>query len=717
MDRIYKYKTMKAAHIRYNKDGTISEQSIKSHCENVAKLASKFAEPFYAEDLAEYTALLHDIGKYSDAFQRRIHGSEERVDHSTFGAQVAWRTGVPAGRIAAFCIGGHHAGLPDLGTNLDTDSDSTMMGKMKRRMADNSDYLNELDINAPVMPENLSISRPEDMYFLVKMLFSSLVDADYLDTEAFMSEAPIDRSIGDDIPFLLSKLNTYIERWHDPVTELNKRRTEILDSVTDHHKDEKGLFSLTVPTGGGKTIASMSFALNHAVSHGMDRIIYVIPYTSIIDQTESIFESVFGKENVLAHHSGVEYENDEDGIADKKHLSTENWDAPIILTTSVQFFESIYANRTSKCRKLHNISNSVVIFDEAQMLPVQLLYPCIAAITNLVKNYGCSAVLCTATQPALNPILEDMAKNLTVTELCPDPLFSDPVFSRVTYENLGKIQDNELLNRLLSNDQVLCVVNSRRLAQSIYMGLPEDTRFHLSTTMIPSHRRKTLEIIRDRLTRGLSCHVVSTSLIEAGVDIDFPVVFRELAGLDSILQAGGRCNREGKRDRKDSTVYIFETEHRKPETMLQNCSATSKVLRRLEGELYSKDTIRAYFEFLFYTLKNKSALDQKGILKKMGSLSFDTISKDFKMIAGSEYVIYISCPENEDLITELRANGPSRPLLRKLGNYSVNVYEKWFRLFMEAGKLEPLSDRAGILLDPLIYDPKIGIVIDDNSES
>ena len=547
----------KIAHKRINKDGSISVQSIKEHSVNVSELAEGFADDFDASELAGYIGILHDVGKYSDAFQRRINGSGEQVDHSSAGAKMAWNSGSFAGRLASFCIGGHHTGLPDLGTKFSDPSDATLMGKVKRNTPPIEEYMTELPVKNPEMPEWFKKESIYDAFFLIKMLFSSLVDADYLDTELFMSEGRINRSIGDDINTLLKRIDEYIAPWRNPTTEINRLRMEILEKVSEKGERDRGLFTLTVPTGGGKTIASMSFAIRHIIKNRMRRIIYVIPYTSIIEQTQKVFESVFGKNNVVAHYSGVEYNNDESG-SDRRYLATENWDAPIILTTAVQFFESIYGNRTSKCRKIHNIANSTIVFDEAQMLPVSLLKPCVLAISNLISNYRCSAILCTATQPALNPLLKDFLPGKDYEELCPDTLFENPVFTRVIYKYIGKQSDDSVVQMLKKSKQVLCIVNTRKQAQEIFKKLPEEGRFHLSTTMMAEHRITTIERIRKCLSKGQVCRVVSTSLIEAGVDIDFPMVLRELSGIDSILQAGGRCNREGKRDKEESYVYIYE---------------------------------------------------------------------------------------------------------------------------------------------------------------
>lgn len=702
---------MKIAHIRKDREGNVCQQSILAHNVGVSTLASDFARCFGAEELARYIGILHDIGKYSEAFQRRINGSAEKVDHSTAGAQEALKLGSDAGVIAAFCIGGHHGGLPDMGTKFSDASDGTLIGKLRKNPESYEDFREELMSEIPSVPNGLHYN-PCELYFITKMLFSSLVDADYLDTEAFMSGGTISRAIGEPMSVLSEKLGKFTAQWKNPTSHLNKRRSQILEYAVSHGSDGKGLFTLTVPTGGGKTVASMAFAISHALRHGLSRIIYVIPYTSIIEQTQRVYESIFGEENIIAHYAGVEYPYSDESVRDRRYLAAENWDAPIILTTSVQFFESLYGNRPSKCRKIHNIANSIIIFDEAQMLPVPYMRPCVLAITELVKNYGCSAVLCTATQPALSPLVSELAPEIRMEELCPDDVFSDPIFTRVKYNRLGKLTDEKIIEMLSKEHQCLCVVNSRKFAQSLFNRLPNEGRFHLSTAMMPEHRRRTLDEIRKRLCAGKECRVISTSLIEAGVDVDFATVFRELAGLDSIIQAGGRCNREGKRSADESCVYVFKSDHRVPDAIGQNCTAAERAMAR-DAEIASKGAIDAYFEFLLYVLKDKKALDQKDIIEKMKKLSFNTIAKEFNLISGAECTLYVDCEESKQLLEKLKSVGPSRELIRKLGQYSVNIYTKLFEQLLDCGAVEQLTENAGILRDCSLYDPALGLLIQE----
>ena len=385
----------------------------------------------------------------------------------------------------------------------------------------------------------------------------------------------------------------------------------------------------------------------------------------------------------------------------------------------VQFFESLYANRYSQCRKLHNLIDSVIIFDEAQMLPVSYLRPCVSAIGRLVRDYGCSAVLCTATQPALDPLFHEMFSSLSIHELCPEPEAMYQFFRRVRYEGLGQISDEDLAHRLSDERQVLCIVNNRKQAQELYASLSGDNRFHLSTMMFPAHRHTVLEEIRRRLDSKVNepCRVVSTSLMEAGVDVNFPVVYRAMAGLDSIIQSGGRCNRERKKPLEDSVVYYFATGHKAPDTMTQNIAATEHVILQFQ-DLDSPEAVKEYFYFLLYKLKNHQALDRQRILEDInsGSFPFASIAKRFKLIDNAACTIYIPLGKGEEFVRQLREIGPNKGLLRKLGPYSVGVYPAHFKALLDSGATEPVMENAAILCDMDLYDMNTGLAFSSEEQ-
>lgn len=662
-------------------------QSIEAHLKGTGELAETFAAEFGAAANGKLCGLAHDIGKYSDEFQLRLRGGK-KVDHATAGAIECFKI---KAAFEAVCVIGHHSGLPNVGhKDADTTESQTFFGrKLRAEQGGIPDYRKNW---------NGHIALPQDYFrpsgrgfataFYIRMLYSCLVDADYIDTETFMN-GDAGRGNYEPLSALCDKLTAYISKWNNPTREIDILRQKILNSCIEKASAPRGIFSLTVPTGGGKTVASMAFALNHAAANSMKRIIYAIPYTSIIEQNAKVFRDILGQENVVEHHSQVSYELSEnaDELEYRSALATENWDAPVIVTTAVQFFESLYANRSSKCRKLHNIANSVIIFDEAQMIPSNNLRPCVAAIAELVRAYNATAVLCTATQPAIDEMLLEYSKKESVVELCPDVDGMFEKFRRTSFEKEGRLTTDELVSRLESQQQVLCIVNTRKFAQEVYEALPSEGRFHLSTLMCPVHRKQKLDEIRERLKSGKTCRVVSTSLIEAGVDVDFPRVFREMAGLDSILQAAGRCNREGKRSAESSIVTVFESENKVNKLIAVNRDAAEETVRDWT-QPNTTSTIERYFKAYRDFLRND---DKSGVITASEKgisgcgLPFEWIAKEFKLIDQNTFAVYIPIGEGKELVSRLREGERSRGLYRRAGMYSVSVYQNQFDSLINAG--------------------------------
>lgn len=699
-------------------EGEIREQSVLDHLKGTAELAEQFAAVFGYGDWGYCCGMMHDIGKYSDAFQRRIReGSREekeegprrdvRVDHATAGARVCKELadrGEHCGYFAvAYCIAGHHAGLADYGGSADEGTSSSFCGRMKKQLEHYGSYEKEVAVPVLRTPMIQVTERERACFscsFFIRMLYSCLVDADYLDTEAFMLNGEIERRGGEDMEALWRRLyEGRLGAWlqNEDRSSLNGRRTYILRHCIEEGCGEKGIFRMTVPTGGGKTIASLSFALRHAVEHGLRRVIYVIPYTSIIEQNAQVFREILGDENVLEHHSGVDYEGTEEFRA--LQLATENWDAPVVVTTNVQFFESLFAHRSSRCRKLHNIAGSVIIFDEAQMLPMDYLKPCVAAIEELVEKYGCSAVLCSATQPALQGFF---AGEWEGKELCPEVEDQFAFFKRTHIQVLGKIGEEELAERLKGEKSVLCILNTKKEVQQLYEQVKGEGVFHLSTSMYPIHRKKVLGKIKERLKQG-RCIVISTSLMEAGVDLDFQTVYRQLAGIDSIIQAAGRSNREGKRPLEESHTYVFWKDGSgKAPGQEQQIDTARGILREFKEDVGSLEAIQAYFEDLYDFKRN--GLDKKRIMEQIrdGGWLFRTIGRQFQLIEENTKSILITREEEaEKLLEELRracgsseTEGPgiSRRLMRAVSQYCVNVYENHFRQLDKAGMLLPVAN-------------------------
>ena len=710
-------------------------QPFYEHATQVAALARSFASAFGGEEQAETLGLLHDIGKCSPAGQRRMREPDsEKVEHSAAGAEVLGGNALTNqyGYLLAYCVAGHHGGLPDGGVPTDTEDRPSLCAKLKRQRRRARDYAPfEEAITPPATitpPFELVYSRKSQAFSIVfrtRMLFSCLVDADFLDTESFMNVTPLREGIGEALPVLNERLTRKLDSFGEPGNLVAKKRKQVLEDCLRTAEVPRGLFTLTVPTGGGKTLSSLAFALKHAIKNGLRRVIYVIPYTSIIDQTAAIFRDVLGEQNVLEHHHNVSYDSTEDRDTDPRALATENWDTPIVVTTNVQFFESLFANRTSRCRKLHNIANSVLIFDEAQMLPLDLLIPSAHAIEELVRNHRCTAVLCSATQPALRNYFD---VSLEMREICSSPVELYQALRRVRFENAGQLNDATLAERLSELNQVLCVVNTKLQAQTVFQQLLGEGNYHLSTLMTPAHRRRILAEVRELLNPKRAdhppCRVVSTSLIEAGVDVDFPVVYREEAGLDSAIQAAGRCNREGTRPTEDSVVYVFRPEDGYKTKLPHSLKLPIEVARLIQAQypdIASPDAIHAYFQ-QYFNFRGAS-LDQKEIMAQIErgvraglSIPFASIAQQFRVIESPTRVVVIpadcsGASDTQTLIAELRAGSRTRNLMQKVGLHAVSVYSTQYDLLHAVGALEILDDELAVLQDETLYSKDTGLQI------
>lgn len=542
-------------------------EPLSDHLDSVATLAQTYGSPLGLGNLCKVAGLFHDIGKYSQAFQRRLTGASERVDHSTAGAalvgMLADKRDAVFSELIAYAIAGHHAGLPDkhgvtgssLAERIASFNETSIDPAWKREIG------TELGALRPIMnwrAESLSFQ----LALLGRMVFSALVDADFKATEAFYAERHglhPDRNwpeLAEELDRMTGRLEgrlAELARMDGPLAEL---RGAIVAHVRAKATGEPGLYTLTVPTGGGKTLTSLGFALDHARAHGKRRIIYGIPFTAIVDQTASQFRELFGDDIVLEHHSAVERQaadnfGQSDGEfagRDKLRLAMEDWSAPLVVTTNVQLFESLFASRTSSARKLHNIANSVIVLDEAQTLPRPLLLPILRTLEALALDYGCTIVLCTATQPALDKRHLSGGLALEGRELAPDPTHLATQLRRVTLRQAGALTDSDLIDQLRAAPQGLVIVNSRGHALALYEAAKADGLeglIHLSTRMCAAHRRPLFQTIKARLKAGEPCRVISTSLIEAGVDVDFPQVWRAEAGLDQIARRGVDRNAGG----------------------------------------------------------------------------------------------------------------------------------------------------------------------------
>jgi CRISPR-associated endonuclease/helicase Cas3 len=716
-------------------------ERLDTHLRAVATKAARFARPFGLAAWAEAAGLLHDIGKNSDAFQLYIRGKAVSPDHSTAGARAAESEyGAQCGRLLAFAIAGHHAGLAD-GRDL--------VARLKKQLPPYEGWQREtgqlpaLTEMAVAMAFSKNAQYPGfHIAFLARMVFSCLVDADFLETEAFYAAArgeSVRRGSNSGLPELRDNLRAHMGRFAlKPARPLQGIRSDILAHATAKAVMEPGLFTMTVPTGGGKTLASLSFALEHAVIHNLRRVIYVAPYTAIIEQTAQVFRAALNTDDdILEHHSNFDWETsaeekseaDADGLK-RLRLATENWDAPIIVTTAVQFFESLFAARTGRCRKLHNIARSVVVLDEAQTLPLGLLRPCMAALDELARNYGASIVLCTATQPALrimdgalprNKLNEEQGFDIgPERELAPNPqaLYID--LKRVRVQVLpAPVEDAAIAARFGEQAQMLCIVNTRGHAKALFeliRDLPGAR--HLTTLMCPAHRRQVLDEIKSDLKQWQPVRLVATSLVEAGVDFSFPEVWRAETGLDSIAQAAGRCNREG--EMEAGRVVVFKPAAQTlPRAFLAGRDAALFPLQM--DEPLGLAAVHQYFKELYFN-RGYPALDAVKIDEKPGILpaiartpfnyQFTSIALGFKMIDETMRPVIVPWDDQAKKALEVlrKAESPPGWVLRKLQQYTVAVPEKTWQEMLKVGAIESVNPHFGdrfVALENLeLYDKK-----------
>lgn len=713
------------AHIR--EDGTV--QSVEEHLKGTAELAGKFAKEFGNEDWGRIVALIHDIGKYNPAFQNYIKAcndweeddsevTSKKVDHSTAGGIFAVKKFGILGRIIAYCISGHHAGLPDWNHEMGVGGDLSSRLKKEELLKIVETQLAEF-VRTIVMPSTPPAGKPikdEHIHLWIRMLFSSLVDADFLDTENFMDpEKGKDRGSYPSISELKEKLDTHLSKFK-PDSKVNEIRKQILDECQQKAELPSGFFTLTVPTGGGKTLSSMAFALKHAIKHNKKRIVMAIPYTSIIEQTAETYRNVFGGNSVLEHHSNL----DPDKETQQSKLAAENWDAPIIVTTNVQLFESLFAAKTSSCRKLHNLANSVIILDEAQMLPTEYLKPILSSIKGLVEMFGVTVVLCSATQPALCGEIgsgDSKFKGIeNATEIINSPKQLAENLKRVDLNISTRKLENyaELVNDLQTHEQVLCIVNTRKDCREIHSLMPEGT-IHLSAFMCPQERSKIISEIKTRLKNKEVSRVISTQLVEAGVDIDFPVVYRALAGFDSITQAAGRCNREGKLG-KAGNVNVFIPPKQAPVGMMRKGEDASKELIAMNRMDFSPDSIKTYFE-IFYSKTNsfdKIQFNNRLVTNVRNfEFQFRTTAHEFNLIDDkAQKSIIVWYGESPHLIEQLRKKGIEKWLMRKLQRYSVSISPSLFKFYQQHNYIEEIhgiwvQNTAGL------YKEGIGLLTED----
>ena len=763
---------IRIAHINQKTGKT---QSLKDHLNNVAALAGSFAEDFGNADWAKLCGFWHDLGKFLCAFLNYILGKQKRtINHSTAGAVWAYhRFGInpPAAKIIPYIIAGHHAGLPDWDhDDAGGDLISRLYGGTDGKILNTSeiDEIQQNDEAKDFLSKSLPSSAPMNKtchvkdpslytHLWIRMLYSCLVDADYLDTEQFMEpEKSLERGKYASLAELKKRLDVFMENKtkNAPFSGVNTIRAEVLSECKQKALLKPGFFSLQVPTGGGKTLASMEFALTHALEYGKKRVIVVIPYTSIIEQNARVYKWgtdnekeiaeikkngnwLFGEENVIEHHSGFEYEDKDDekhdNILKKQQLATENWDAPIIVTTNVQLFESIFASRSSSCRKLHNIVNSVIILDEAQMIPPEFLKSILAALQSLVECFGVTVVLCTATQPSLEGTIGSETAAFkgitsTVTPIIDEPDKIAEKLKRVDIDTtlaVEQIPDWQFLaDKLISYQQVLCIVQTRKDCRELHSLMPKGT-IHLSALMCPAERSAVITEIKEKLHNNDPVRVVSTGIVECGVNFDFPIVFRALAGFDSVAQAAGRCNREGRLQGKRGTVFLFNPPKKSPNGLLRKgVDATEDILHAHQYNISLTPALyHEYFTKYYASVNNfdkpeftRTMIDNIRLCK----FQFRTLAQKYHLIDDSYQkpviVKYVDeeTGENAMDILSLLENATAeemKSLYRRLGKFSVNLPAREIECLEQEGRIIEMNNLY-VQNDDGLYQQGVGLVAD-----
>jgi CRISPR-associated endonuclease/helicase Cas3 len=694
-------------------------QPLSVHLRNVAELAKEFAARLALEREAELAGLLHDLGKYGQRFQARlrntaIHGINHWAAGTARAAKLeAWTV--------AFAVDGHHTGIPALNDNavgpslrqtVQKFSDAKLRLELTGQCQESADDLlarfKDDRLQLPDFPPRAI----EDKFaeaLRTRMVFSCLVDADFLDTERhFQPRQASDRGV----PDLQAEqaLRILIEDLKSKPTDgpVNALRRQLLADSLKAADRRPGLFTLTAPTGSGKTLSSLAFALKHIVHHNAPlatdearrfrRIIVVIPYTSIIEQTarvyRELFEKAFGPDYVLEHHSAVaprERKEDEGLDAEedrlrRARLAAENWASPLVVTTNVQFFESLFANRPSDCRKLHNIGRSVVLFDEVQTLPPRLVPSLLSAVRLLTRDYGVTAVFMTATQPAFASIGAALPYGWQPEPIATNEAGLAEALRRTRIELPGgdaKTTWPEIAQRLACEPQSLCVVNTTKDARELF-GLvrrPEpDAAFHLSARMCPAHRQEKLKIVRDRLAAGQPCRLVSTQLIEAGVDVDFPVAFRALGPLDSIIQTAGRCNREGRHVAPCPVVVFRPVEMKLPPGAYALATAKTEefLARHPDAPLHQPEIYQKYFTEL-YKLVGPDKAEADKVFKLSKDFNFPAAADACRLVGSETRAVLVKWNRGEDIAVKLhREKHLTAGECREAQRYSVNLYQSEF---------------------------------------
>ena len=761
--------TKQIAHVRALENGSYETQPLLDHLHGVAELAQSYAERITDDpelgEIGYLLGLLHDLGKYQEGFQRYIRQqsgldptlSGWRTPHSPAGARYAYDLKQVGGnqqllKILSLCIGAHHRGLYDdsewRGQVVRSSDTERAVANLVKGLQPEASQLEELLHKASLDKATKAWNKidEDDYQLLVRMLFSCLVDADFLDTERFMSpdKSLVRQSAKASLEQMRVQLEEYVSHFNRE-GRINEARAAFLDQCRNHGRTaQRKIYSLTLPTGAGKTVSSMMWALEHAIAQGCERSIYVIPYTSIITQTAQTFRDIFGADQVLEHHSDVDVKERPDEAMEYTKLMTENWDVPLVVTTNVQFFESLYAHRVSRCRKLHNICNSVVVFDEVQMFPPRLLNPILRVVESLHSAFRVDPLFCTATLPVFDKdILSDSKRfgheffflEEPIQEVVPYDAELFAPFDKVRYHwDPLQLSTEELAERLAQHESFLCIVNSRNDAARLYTALQAQEKaseglIHLSRRMCSAHIQKRIEEIRRRLKAGEPVRVVSTQLVEAGVDLDFPVVYRAMAGLDSVIQAAGRCNREG-RMVEPGEVYIFSLTDGTNALGEMNWAqgALEDLLDRLaEQGTPQREEIERYYKAFYNDVTSFDNKKDKEVSKRLWGedndrceelrFDYETASEFFRYIEDQSTSIVVPYDKaGKAIIKKLQSNLPlTRQEYRQMNRLTISLYEN--DCLTLGSSISVSESGIAYLTDDKLYSTETGIQIIDQTST
>lgn len=718
-----------AEYIAHSRNRLNQRQSLMEHMRAVADMAREFADPFGGGQIAKYLGLWHDLGKFHPSFQQYLFDAEANPkrhargpDHKAAGALVALQQRLDP---LMLVLQGHHGGLRNR---------ADLKQWIGERRAAAEDALrtatSEVEELYPLVPLALPAfaQTPRALEFYLRMLFSALVDADFLDTERhFTPEENRRRAQGPDIGALWQRFDADHERMSRPDTSVNRARAEIYNACLSAAENPPGMFRLCVPTGGGKTLSGMAFALRHALRNNQKRVIAAVPFLTITQQTAGIYRFIFENPDdrvpaVLEHHSAAGdrvSESDEYDITDAwRRLAAQNWDAPVIVTTTVQLFESLFANGTSRCRKLHRLANSVIILDEAQTLPPKLLDPILDGLQELVAHYGATVVLSTATQPAYEAV--PIFSRTSAQDIIPVPEQYFRRLQRVEYEWRTEPAATwpTVAEWLRSERQVLCIVNTKQNALDLLAALNDPGALHLSTLLCGAHRTAVIQEVKRRLETGEPCRIVTTQVVEAGVDLDFPIVLRAMAPMDSIIQAAGRANREGRLAM--GHVVIFQPQEAGipgPEYR-RAIGITKKLLTEGLSDLHNPETTRRYFSELFAT----EDTDVKRIQESRSRLDFPQVAQDFRLIEDETMAVVVRYgkPDRQAEVEKLwqaveSRRGNIRTIMQSLQPNLVSLYDRQARKYVKEKWIQPSAtlERFGLWLGD--YDPVLGLTARDKS--